>query len=118
MSKRSEFENFAELVKERIDLDRDAAGELLLITPAVHLGGTCKHELMRVRSEFSRALRTAITALENMSPHMRDYRECIGGSVPTFSEAVKQHRRRFLALQMLLQEIENEQWALAGRGGE
>lgn len=87
-----------------------------LITPTVHLGGTSADELMRVRSDFSSALHTAIAALENMSPNARDYRECVGGSVPTFREAVEQQRRRFSTLQALRQEIENEQEAILDQG--
>ena len=80
-----------------------------LITPTVHRGGTSADELLHVRATFSCALHTAITALENMSPNARDYRECLGGSVPTFREAGEQQQRRFEILQALRQEIENEQ---------
>ena len=43
--------------------------------PVVNLNGTSREELINQRLGFSAALMDVITALSNMSPQMRDYRD-------------------------------------------
>jgi hypothetical protein len=85
--------------------------ETKLVTPIVHLNGTSKAELLRLREEFYAALDAAVAALREMAPNGRDY---YPGEAGLMERAVEQHRRRCASLTDLMREMEEECRAIQG----
>lgn len=66
-----------------------------LITPTVHLNGTCGKDLLEQVINARNALRLAIKALGEACPNGRDYYLQGGGVI---QEALEQHQARQFAL--------------------
>jgi len=71
--------------------------------PVVNLNGTSREELINQRLGFSAALMDVITALSNMSPHLRDYRD-----VSEWQRDRAIYVERFRALDRLYNEVIEE----------
>jgi hypothetical protein len=73
-----------------------------LIKPTVHLNGSSRDALCEALEQARAALRSAIVALEECSPHARDY---YPQGDTAFHRAVAQHKRRMLALKSVDLEL-------------
>lgn len=83
-----------------------------MILPIVHLNGTSREELIRLRCEAGQKIREALAALAEMAPNGRDYYPEPG----RFEKARAQHDLRAAALRHLYDEIEAEYLALDEEG--
>jgi hypothetical protein len=83
-----------------------------LIIPTVHLNGTSREELVRVRCDVFHALRDVEKALCQMSPNGRDY-YVVPGSL---RKAQAQHQRRMETIKSLMDELTAEAEAIQDQG--
>lgn len=81
-----------------------------LILPTVHLNGTSREELQRLRLDACHALNFAMEALSDMAPNCRDY--YVSRDPEAMTKAGKQHNRRMETLRTLRDEIYAEIEAL------
>lgn len=77
-----------------------------LVKPTVNLNGTARRELLEQYKDACTAIYAAQLALSRMAPHGRDYPVTTVQSGGGFDEAVKQHWRRYLALDLIRKEVE------------
>ena len=83
-----------------------------MVLPVVHINGTSREELIRLRCDAADKVRQALEALADMAPNGRDY-YLVDGSL---RQAQDQHDRRASALRGVLDEIEKE-YLLLDEGG-
>jgi hypothetical protein len=79
-----------------------------IIVPIVHLNGTSREELVRVRVEAHRVLEDAYAALKRMAPNGRDYYPVPG----LMDRAVEQHSHRLSVIGELIFALEKEVYEL------
>jgi hypothetical protein len=79
---------------------------LYLVKPTVNLNGTVRKELLEQYMVTLTAVYQAQLVLSRMAPHGRDYPVTTIQAGGGFDEAVKQHRRRWLALDLVRKEVE------------
>ena len=77
-----------------------------LEVPSVHLGGTSKEELMRQYLQANTQIREAIEALQQATPHGRDYVLTAHQSHDRLQAALEQHRWRVKLLEQVQRELE------------
>jgi hypothetical protein len=80
--------------------------------PVVNINGTSRQELVDVRVEAIDAIRGAIKAISDCSPNGRDYQTAAKGE---FEIARKKYVERFLFLNRLINELEEEAIAIQGQ---
>lgn len=75
-----------------------------VVIPCVHMNGTSADELIRLRCDVIEKLHEAYEALKQMGPNGRDYYPEPG----KMDRAIEQHRRRQLAVDALIAELNQE----------
>jgi hypothetical protein len=75
-----------------------------IVAPIVHLNGTSKEELLRLRSDAYDALNVAFGVLKKAAPNGRDYYPCPG----LMMDAIDQHTSRLMAILVVMKSIETE----------
>ena len=74
--------------------------------PLVHLNGTSKGELLRLREEACNALNVALERMQEATPNARDYYPLTDPQAWTKASDV--HRERCLRVRKVMNEIEAE----------
>jgi hypothetical protein len=79
-----------------------------IMHPIANLNGTSREELIMVRVKAYNALRDAMKAMQELSPHMRDYL----GNQETWQADRNIHIARFSALDAMANDIMDEAQSL------
>jgi hypothetical protein len=79
-----------------------------IMHPIANLNGTSREELIMVRVKAYNALRDAMKAMQELSPHMRDYL----GNQETWQADRNIHIARFSALDAMSNDIMDEALSL------
>jgi hypothetical protein len=79
-----------------------------IMHPIANLNGTSREELIMVRVKAYNALRDAMKAMQELSPHMRDYL----GNQETWQADRNIHIARFSALDAMANDIMDEALSL------
>jgi hypothetical protein len=79
-----------------------------IMHPIANLNGTSREELIMVRVKAYNALRDAMKAMQELSPHMRDYI----GNQETWQADRNIHIARFSALDAMANDIMDEALSL------
>lgn len=72
--------------------------------PTIHMNGTSKNALLESYLGAMEAIRDAIEAVQDTSPHGRDY--YVQEDPDAFVGAVREHQARLKALQTVIGELE------------
>jgi hypothetical protein len=81
---------------------------MTIMHPIANLNGTSREELIMVRVKAYNALRDAMKAMQELSPHMRDYL----GNSETWQADRNIHIARFSALDAMANDIMDEALSL------
>jgi hypothetical protein len=79
--------------------------------PVVNINGTKRQVLVDVRIEARDAVRAAMRALDECSPHGRDYQTAAKGQLEIYRQ---KHRERYAVLDRMANELEDEAIAIQG----
>ncbi len=74
-----------------------------IVVPVINLNGTSPDQLIAECMEAREALRVAISALNRMMPHGRDYQTEPRG---VYESAAAQHRQRIAKVQTIYDELQ------------
>ncbi len=88
-----------------------------MMVPTIHLNGTSGEELVRQMSTLARSLRDVLQALQDATPHGRDYYpqddvRGVCGQGAAFMTARQEHISRYNRIESVLNEVEAMQIAL------